>query len=260
MGKVDTVVENQDWAYMLGLDASDELGFTYSTTGSGLATFSAVSSGLSLVVDRWTWVGAVFRSGTPEVQFYQDGLPLGSAVSIGGTGTVRVNAAAFTICGLDGGGDDGYRGYIDQVRVFDDERTDSEMFDDYLSDVASATNLQIGLGLDNDFTDVSGNANTLTNSSLTFIEGEVHGFQGGTSLVPVDGGASGGNLNYFEAQVVNESGAVGGGGSLVYRMRGNDTTLTSIVYWGSTEVDSDASEYGGPGPVTDIVVHKVLGT
>lgn len=50
-----------------------------------------------------------------------------------------------------------------------------------------------------------------------------------------------------------------GGGGATYRMRGYDTNLTSIVFWDSAEVDADASDYGGPGPVNDIVVHAILG-
>ena len=52
----------------------------------------------------------------------------------------------------------------------------------------------------------------------------------------------------------------GGGVALVYRMRGYDTTLTATVFWSSDHVDSTAADYGGPGPVTNIVVQKKLGT
>jgi hypothetical protein len=49
------------------------------------------------------------------------------------------------------------------------------------------------------------------------------------------------------------------GVGLEYRMRGYDTTLTQTVFWASDHVDSTAADYGGPGPVTNIVVHDVLG-
>lgn len=52
----------------------------------------------------------------------------------------------------------------------------------------------------------------------------------------------------------------GGGGGLEYRMRGYDTTLTQIVFWTSDHVDSTGSDYGGPGPLTGIVVQKQIGT
>lgn len=44
---------------------------------------------------------------------------------------------------------------------------------------------------------------------------------------------------------------------LTYRMRGFDqhVSVNDYVYWSATEVDSDASEYGGSiGPVVDVVL------
>jgi hypothetical protein len=42
-------------------------------------------------------------------------------------------------------------------------------------------------------------------------------------------------------------------------MRGRDTTLDRTVFWDAPIVDTNASEYDGPGPVVDIVVWEVLG-
>lgn len=55
-------------------------------------------------------------------------------------------------------------------------------------------------------------------------------------------------------------GAAPGVVSLLYRMRATDTTLTQVVFWGSSQVDSAGADYGGPGPLVDVVVHKVLGS
>ena len=51
-------------------------------------------------------------------------------------------------------------------------------------------------------------------------------------------------------------GGSGGGGSepQFYRMRGFDQTLARDVYWESDEIDTDFSDYTGPGPVVEIVV------
>lgn len=49
------------------------------------------------------------------------------------------------------------------------------------------------------------------------------------------------------------------GGGVIYRMRGYDTDIPSIVFWSAPIVDSTAAYYGGVGPVTNIVVQKVLG-
>ena len=53
-------------------------------------------------------------------------------------------------------------------------------------------------------------------------------------------------------------GSVGGGGA-TYRMRGIDGTLGYPVYWNASSVDAAGAGYGGPGPLTDVVVAEVLG-
>lgn len=50
-----------------------------------------------------------------------------------------------------------------------------------------------------------------------------------------------------------------GAGGPTYRMRGYDTTEARYVYWSSSNIDSGAADYAGPGPVLDIVVQAVLG-
>jgi hypothetical protein len=46
--------------------------------------------------------------------------------------------------------------------------------------------------------------------------------------------------------------------SIKYRMRAFDTFLGGYVFWTASDVDSDGSDYAGPGPLTDIVVQAVL--
>lgn len=38
-----------------------------------------------------------------------------------------------------------------------------------------------------------------------------------------------------------------------YRMRAFDSTLTTTVYWGSSTEDPTGTNYGGPGPLVDVV-------
>jgi len=47
-------------------------------------------------------------------------------------------------------------------------------------------------------------------------------------------------------------------GSMRYRMRGYDTNLEQYVYWFSSEIDSDGSDYVDPPSLTDIVVFAQL--
>lgn len=53
---------------------------------------------------------------------------------------------------------------------------------------------------------------------------------------------------------------VGGGGGVVYRMRGDDGTLGYPVYWNSSTIDTLGADYAGPGPLTEVVVSKILGS
>lgn len=43
-----------------------------------------------------------------------------------------------------------------------------------------------------------------------------------------------------------------------YRMRGYDTNLGQYVYWFSSEIDSDGSDYVDPPSLNDIVVFAQL--
>jgi hypothetical protein len=247
-------------AYRFFVNASNQMEFGYSN--DGIANNTAVSGAITgWAINTWFSLGFVFISGTPEVQFYLNGVAFGSAAALAGPGTVFNGTADFRVGNFhDGVAGDNFRGHIDQVKIYNDERTAGEIQNEYQEAPIVGSNLQAGYGLDNVLTDISGNANTLVNNGTSFVEGEVHGYEGHDSAKGlIDGSGAGGAFNYFAASVTGEVGSGGGGGSLTYRMRGNDTTLASIVYWGSTTVDSAASDYGGPGPVTDIVVHKVLG-
>jgi hypothetical protein len=53
---------------------------------------------------------------------------------------------------------------------------------------------------------------------------------------------------------------VEGESGIAYRMRGYDATLGRVVFWSSVGVDDTGNAYGGPGPLSDIVVHMLLGT
>lgn len=58
---------------------------------------------------------------------------------------------------------------------------------------------------------------------------------------------------------LSDVGAPFGSGGPTYIMRGYDGTLTSLVYWESSIVDSGGASYAGPGPLSDIVVQTIKG-
>jgi hypothetical protein len=61
----------------------------------------------------------------------------------------------------------------------------------------------------------------------------------------------------FAAEAVR---IVEGESGIAYRMRAYDATLGREVFWNSVGIDDQGSAYGGPGPLSDIVVHMLLGT
>ena len=61
----------------------------------------------------------------------------------------------------------------------------------------------------------------------------------------------------FPAEAVR---IVDGSGGVAYRMRAYDATLGREVFWSSQGIDDTGNSYGGPGPLSDIVVHMLLGT
>lgn len=64
---------------------------------------------------------------------------------------------------------------------------------------------------------------------------------------------------FMEDLYLTDVGGPFGSGGPTYVMRGYDGTLTSLVYWESSIVDSGGVSYGGPGPLSDIVVSAVKG-
>jgi hypothetical protein len=45
---------------------------------------------------------------------------------------------------------------------------------------------------------------------------------------------------------------------LLYKMRARDGTLARDVYWDANVVDAPGTKYGGPGPLSNVVVSKIL--
>lgn len=56
-----------------------------------------------------------------------------------------------------------------------------------------------------------------------------------------------------------ETDSGGGPSGPTYRMRAHDTTLGRHVFWSATTVDSAGTSYGGPGPLTDVVIQNIVG-
>ena len=247
-------------SFIFEVNSADKIAFSYSENGTANnITVSAAITGFA--INEWRHMAMVFISAGPEVQFYLDGVPFGSPAEIAGPGTIFNGTASFRIGNFDPGvAADNFRGHIDQVKVYDDERTSAEIFSEYQEAPVAGSNLQAGYSLDNVFTDISGNGNTLTNNGTSFVEGEVHGFGGEDLGGSIDGSDGGASFNFAPVgHLVSSAGGGDGGAALVFRMRGTDTTLSRVVYWSATEIDPAAAQYGGPGPVINVVLTKKIG-
>lgn len=65
-------------------------------------------------------------------------------------------------------------------------------------------------------------------------------------------------FNALLSSAISGSG-VGAGGALTYYMRGYDGTLSRNVYWLSVVIDTAGVQYTGPGPLSNVVIAKILG-
>lgn len=74
-----------------------------------------------------------------------------------------------------------------------------------------------------------------------------------STLGPVSGGDGALSRGSADGSPVNLGVSKGG---TSYHMRGYDQNLEWFVYWQSSVVDASAVDYGGPGPVVDVVVQS----
>ena len=247
--------------YSLAIDSAGKIRFVYSDNGTTAFTGLAVTGISGYRAFKWYHLAAVFISATPTVQFYVDGVASGTPVALGGTGSAFNNTAAFVVGNLDGGSasaTDNFRGLIDMVKVYDDERSAGEIAAEYLLDPVVESNLVAGYKFEDDLVDVSGNGNTLANDNVGFGSefGNASELNNGSRLI--GGNSKGGNFNYYASSITGDSAGGGGGAPVIFRMRGIDGTLGYPVYWNSDVVDTPGADYAGPGPLTDVVLSEKI--
>lgn len=118
-----------------------------------------------------TWyhvaIGVTISSHTAE--FYKDGVSLGTDAT-GTLTSINNNNQTFYVGVLDQGGGSGYfDGLRDETRVWNVTRSTADILANMRKDVTGQTGLQAYWKFENDYTDASGNGNTLTgNNSPTF--------------------------------------------------------------------------------------------
>jgi hypothetical protein len=112
----------------------------------------------------WYHLAYVFTASLHKVECYKDGVSLGTDTS--GTLTSVKNNTQLCHVGAINQGAPGsfFDGLIDEVKIYNDIRTPTEILADMYSSPPTGSNLQAYWALNNAYTDASGNSNTLTAS------------------------------------------------------------------------------------------------
>ena len=145
--------------------ASDKIAFEFS--GNGSAADYHLSSALGLSTGVWYHVAMVFTAASHSTTFYLNGTAVGT--DSGGTITALYNSSAPFLIGdvfSDGSAATTYfDGLIDEVRIWNDVRTITEIANNYQTElVGNEANLQGYWKLNNDYLDATANNNDLTAS------------------------------------------------------------------------------------------------
>lgn len=117
----------------------------------------------------WYHVAVAVDIASHTAYFYKDGVLLGSDAT-GTLTSINNNNQTFYLGVIDQGGGSGFfDGLIDEARIWSVRRTTAEILAKKQKDVTGETGLKAYWKLENDYTDASGNSNTLTgNNSPTF--------------------------------------------------------------------------------------------
>jgi len=158
-GKWRTTDNNRSYRFMIDTTGTN---LRLDTSSAGTAESQATAAiGYTLSVETWYHL-AVTKTGT-TTKFYING----KEYAAGGTteSTIYNGAADFRIGANSNTTAAGFiDGYIKDVRLFNDVRTQSEIVSDAFTESVSNANLVAEYNLNNALTDTSGNSHTLTAS------------------------------------------------------------------------------------------------
>lgn len=187
------------------------------TTGYGLR-FAVSSDGTSAnsenytmplstdyAIGTWNQFYVTWDASLSTATFYQDAVSLGTRV--GSKTAIDDGTAAFAVgCSFDGSSayQDGFDGLLDDVHLFNDIRTASEILSNYGDELlGTEANLQSYYKLNNGYTDSSASSNTLSASGSPVFSTDVP-FSGVTTRADQDQGAGGNGSDYTLQTSINE--------------------------------------------------------
>nr|WP_246484191.1 LamG-like jellyroll fold domain-containing protein [Marivibrio halodurans] len=145
--------------YSLGLDSAGDI--VYRQEGAQSGAVAITFSDVDLTAGTWAHIALVRDGAEKTVSLYRDGVLVGGpsgygyAPTGGGTGTLRIGGAAP-------GDDGGFKGMMDDIRLFDEKRSaaDIDAYHDRAIDPDSAgllANWRGALGGDGHLVDATGN-------------------------------------------------------------------------------------------------------
>lgn len=164
------VTESHSYIFAIYTNGSGTLGsymFLSDVDAGGEFLFKAYTfSAATWYHIAWAWVAA-----TSTCTFYVNGASIGTAV---GTKTSINNGSAPFSLGTFENGAEGWDGLLDEVRVWNDIRTPTEISDNYKKELVGTESGLAGYWrLNNNYTDETSNNNTLTPSGLPVFSTDI---------------------------------------------------------------------------------------
>jgi len=160
---------SSDRSYLVNYDSGGNLGCGVSQTGGGT---SVVAINQSLSNGTWYHVAAVYSSATGNCQIFVNGSSIGSGIT--DSGGPFVGAAPFTIGFMLGNNASFLDGKLDDVRVYNVARTQSDIQSDYLQELNGD---EVGLiaywKFTGDLIDSTSNGNTLSSQNGNTFSNDV---------------------------------------------------------------------------------------
>lgn len=160
-------------SYLLQATTADKIQFLYSGDGTNSTTVTTTNAFFtSNDIGNWIHLAMTADVSAKTVTIYKNGSSQAVDAAVGSQTSIADNGSRFHIGAINSASTATlfFDGKIDEVRVYDDIRTSDEVNNyRFYTDLPTGNNLVGYWKLNNDYTDSSGNSNTLTPSgSPTF--------------------------------------------------------------------------------------------
>lgn len=172
LGKYSTVSDKR--SYLLEMTSSSQISF-FNSSGGGTGTTTQKSVSWTPSTGVWYHVAVSYDASAGAVKFYVNGAQQGTTQT-GAATSIHDNASRLAIgaYNTDGTPSAFFDGLIDDVRLWNDLRTDQEIADNYQAElVGNEANLVGYWKLNNDYLDSSGDGHHLTASGSPVFSTDV---------------------------------------------------------------------------------------